>query len=684
MPPAPRAVFLSYASEDAAAAQRIAEALRSSGIEVWFDKSELRGGDAWDRQIRQQIHDCRLFIAVISAHTETRDEGYFRREWSLAVDRTRDMAHTRAFLVPIVIDGTSERGASVPEKFHELQWTRLPGGETPPTFVERIRRLLVPEASPDELAAASAGATTAPASTTSPRPPRGSKPGLWITIAVLAVALAYIAVDKLWVSRHSPPPTTSAALPSQTATEVSATAAAFTPPQHSIAVLPFVNMSGDKEQEYFSDGLTEELLNSLARINDLQVAARTSAFSFKGKDTDIGTIARKLNVGTVLEGSVRRSAHRVRVTAQLINAVTGFHMWSQTYDRNLGDVLKLESEIAESVAGALKLTLLGDLPGKIELGGTRNAGAFDAYLRAAKAHETSHDEKEAGAALDLYTEAIHLDPNFALAYAGRSLALSDFAASFKRGPAYRATLEEAKAYAAKALALAPQLAEGHLASAVALETSLDFAPAREEFQRALTLAPGNARVLRNYGLFAVFMGEGDSALTAARRAVVLDPLNPNSHNMLASSLLFLRRYQESLAAFVDTHALDPEGPDSQKAVGWVYYLLGNLPSARSSCETNPQTWFANWCLAVIYDKLGRRGDAQVMLDRLRAARGDDGAYEYAVVYAQWGDRARALDWAEKAMLVHEPKLERVRVNPLLDPLRSEPRFQAIERALRFP
>ncbi len=124
------AVFLSYASEDAAAAERIATALRNAGIEVWFDKSELRGGDAWDRQIREQIHDCRLFIPVISANSERRDEGYFRREWSLAADRTRDMAHKRAFLVPVVIDGTSERGASVPEKFHELQWTRLPGGET--------------------------------------------------------------------------------------------------------------------------------------------------------------------------------------------------------------------------------------------------------------------------------------------------------------------------------------------------------------------------------------------------------------------------------------------------------------------------------------------------------------------------------------------------------------------------
>src|ERR1700691_2132046 len=138
------AVFLSYASEDAPAAQRIANALKAAGIEVWFDQSELRGGDAWDRHIREQIRDCRLFIAVISQHTEARDEGYFRREWKLAVDRTHDMAEKRAFLVPVVVDGTSERGASVPEKFRELQWSRLPGGEASPAFVERVQRLLSP------------------------------------------------------------------------------------------------------------------------------------------------------------------------------------------------------------------------------------------------------------------------------------------------------------------------------------------------------------------------------------------------------------------------------------------------------------------------------------------------------------------------------------------------------------
>jgi len=193
-------------------------------------------------------------------------------------------------------------------------------------------------------------------------------------IAVLAVALAYFVIDKFWISRHlaAAQPLTSAAQESSAGAKASpATATAFTPPPHSIAVLPFINLSGDQAQEYFSDGLTEELLNSLAEIKALQVAARTSAFSFKGKDNDISTIARKLNVAAILEGSVRRSEHTVRVTAQLINAVTGFHLWSKTYDRDLGDLLKLQTEIANAVASALKVTLLDDEAAKIELGGGR-------------------------------------------------------------------------------------------------------------------------------------------------------------------------------------------------------------------------------------------------------------------------------------------------------------------------
>jgi len=288
--------------------------MRSAGVEVWFDQSELRGGDVWDRQIRKQIHDCALFMPIISAHSDARHEGYFRREWRLAVERAGDMAEDVAFLLPVVIDGTPDAIARVPDRFREIQWSRLPGGQTSKAFIERVQRLL----SPAQAHAPTAQATPAASGAvlTARRHMSGrswSKRALWVAVAVFLFAvLTYFVVDRFWISRHGASSRSAALAPGGPA-GAGVASTPFSPPPHSIAVLPFVNMSGDREQEYFSDGLTEELLNSLARINNLQVAARTSAFSFKGKDTDIGTIARRLNVGAVLEGSVRRSGQTVRI-----------------------------------------------------------------------------------------------------------------------------------------------------------------------------------------------------------------------------------------------------------------------------------------------------------------------------------------------------------------------------------
>jgi TolB-like protein/Flp pilus assembly protein TadD len=677
------AVFLSYASQDAEAAQKIAEALRAGGIEVFLDQSELRGGDAWDRRIREQIHDCRLFIAVISAHTEERDEGYFRREWKLAVDRTHDMAEKRAFLVPVVVDGTSERGASVPDKFRELQWTRLPGGETPPAFVERVRRLLSPEPSsavraPAKAQSGAVGVIRAPAqSAWSP------KRGVLVSIGLVVLgAVGYFAIEKFWMAKPAAPSPTVAA---SAAPAANPAPAAFSPPPHSIAVLPFVNMSGDKDQQYFSDGLTEEVLNSLAEINELQVAARTSSFSFKDKDVDVATIAHKLNVASVLEGSVRRSGHTVRITAQLINAVTGFHLWSKTYDRDLSDVLKLQTEIATAVAGALKVTLLGDDAAKIELGGTRNPAAFDAYLRGRKAQLAAHGEEDYQTAIAAFTEAIALDANYALAFANRSLAFSGASALATSVSAIREDYDKALIDARKAVALTPNLAEGHVALAVYFENGgLDFSQANEEYERALALAPGNARVLQNSGIFAVLMGRAEAGIAAARRAVVLDPLSPVTHRTLGESLFLGRQYPEALAPLEDALALNPDDLEAYGFHALVNYALGDVERARTSCESKPDYWFTQQCLAITYYKLGRHADAEVELAKIKAAFGDANAYEYATVYAQWGDTAKALEWLETAMRVRDPGLAWLKTDPLMDPVRNEPRFEAIERELKFP
>jgi len=675
------AVFLSYASEDAQAAQKICEALRAGGVEVWFDQSELRGGDAWDTSIRKQIKTCALFLPVISHTTHDRREGYFRLEWKLAVDRCHLMDADMAFLLPVVIDDTRDDDERVPERFREVQWTRLPGGVTPAVFVERVRLLLSGE--PAQPTGTALAASRVPAAPSMRKPVLvlwRSKAVRLATIAVLVLALGYLLANRLGLSKRG-----AEVGPAPASAGQSASANVFAPPAHSIAVLPFVNLSGDKEQEYFSDGLTEELLNSLAEINELQVAARTSSFSFKGKDTDIGTVARKLNVGAVLEGSVRRSANTVRITAQLINAVTGFHLWSKTYDRDLGDVLRLQTEIATAVASALKVTLLGDVAAKVEVGGTRNPAAFDAYLRGAKAYSSRHEGRDLHAAIAAYTEAIRLDPSYALAFAARSIAFSYYAGEAETPEAMQEGYNKAQADARQALELATDLAQGHLALAHVSESgSLNFTQANDEYDRALALAPGNAQILRSSGLFAAFMGHFDAGIAAARRAVVLDPLASASHFVLAQTLYFARRYEESVATWAEVLSLDPDFKANYQWRGFALYGLGDLESARASCETKPDYWGSQWCLAVIYRKLGRHADAEAELAKLKAATGDASAYQYATIYAQWSNRAKALEWLETALRLRDPGLEFLKTDPLLDSIRQEPRFQAIERKLMFP
>jgi TolB-like protein/Tfp pilus assembly protein PilF len=675
-----RAVFLSYASEDAPAAQRIADGLRAAGIEVWFDREELRGGDAWDQKIRREIHECALFIPVVSANTTSRREGYFRLEWDLADQRSHRMARDQAFIVPVCLDATPGAGTDVPESFHRVQWTRLPGGEASPDFVARIKRLLSPESSTTARSLAGAASDSSPIPPTTARhvPFRRALP-VAVTLAVLA-ALAYLLINKPWISKPAAPPTAS------NTTSSPVLPAAFAPPPHSIAVLPFVNIGGDRGQQYFSDGLTEELLNSLSRINDLQVSARTSSFSFQGEHPDIGTVARKLNVAAVLEGSVRRSAHTIRITVQLVNGATGFHLWSQTYDRGLGDVLALQTEIANAVAGALKITLLGDVAAKVELGGTHDPAAFDAYLRASKTLNEAHAAKDLQTAIDGFSEAIRLDHKYALAFTARADAFNELGGYWAAGvAATEQAFNRALADARMAIQLAPELGEAHGVLGYTFESLLDFMHANDEYQRAIALTAGDARVLAWYGDFAVSMGRSDAGLAALRHAVLLDPLNRERHWALGTGLRYARKYEAAITAYQDALALDPAYSQASVGRGVAQYALGDFKGARSSCETeNREFRYYLVCLAITYDKLGRHTEAEVMLGKLRAQMGDADSYVYASIYAQWGDTASALRWLETAWRVRDSTLEYLRVDYMLDPLRNEPRFQAIERALKFP
>jgi TolB-like protein len=681
-----QAVFISYASQDAEAAGRICEALRAACIEVWFDQSELRGGDAWDQSIRKQIKTCALFVPIISKHTHERPEGYFRLEWKLAVDRSHLITSHRAFLLPVVIDETSEEEEHVPDKFREVQWTRLWGGVTPAAFVERVRRLLSGELSQESTRAESVVARVSAAPIT-PKPVLAfwrSKAALLATSAVLVLALGYLVANRLVVSKRGEEVRAAPAPSAQ-----SAAAIAFNPPPHSIAVLPFVNMSGDANQEYFSDGVTEELLNSLSHLSALQVVARTSSFSFKGQNVDILTIAHKLNVGTILEGSVRRAGNTVRITVQLINTVNGFHLWSQTYDRQLRDILKVQSEVATSVAQQLKVQLVGDEAAEIQVGGTKNPEAYDAFLHGVHLLLRG-DTDEAGdkATVVAFDQAIALDPGYALAYSGRASAVGNFAA-FNAKPGERARLrEQARSAAERGVALAPELGRPHLVLAqVRAFLFADYAGAARELDRAIALEPGSASVQSAFASIYSLLGESELALKGARRAVLLNPEDVGAHILLGQCFLEAHRYIEALAALQDAKALNPGSHHVQQLITLALLAAGQTQQARQQCES-PSTLleedFRHHCLALVYHALGSQANADRELEQLKALNGDGSAYGYAQIYAQWGDKSNALHWLGTAERLRAQGLESLKVDWQLDPIRSEPQFKVIEARIIVP
>jgi TolB-like protein/cytochrome c-type biogenesis protein CcmH/NrfG len=533
-----RAVFLSYSREDTEPARRIADALRAFGLEVWFDQNELRGGDSWDAKIRKQIRECSLFLPIISTHTQSRVEGYFRREWKLGVERTHDMAGGVAFITPVVIDETLESAALVPDEFMRYQWTRLPHGVPTPEFVGQVKRLLE---APKQAAAAvpiraPAAHAAAPAATAVPS--KAPLPG-WVWGAAGAAVVGIGAA--LFITLKPARPAT-AAQPAAEAAQVPATPVAS---DKSIAVLPFDNMSEEKDASaFFADGMQEDILTNLSFIHDLRVVSRTSVMQYRGTTKPIRQIAKELGVTYVLEGSVRRAGNKVRVTGQLIRAATDEHVWAKAFDRDITDVFAIQAELSQAIAGALQAAISPAEQTLIDRKPTSNPAAYDLFLKARAGYE--------GNSLDLglqekwLVDAVQLDPAFAQAWA--LLGAIHAGARFNEIDGSAERLAKAKAAIETAIRLAPD-------DPVVIEMQgdyyyygyRDYTSAAAQYRRLQGIRPNSPEAFGSLGLIYRRQGRWPDAVENLRRSIELDPQNLRYRTTLSAQLLAMRRYDETLA-----------------------------------------------------------------------------------------------------------------------------------------
>jgi TolB-like protein/Tfp pilus assembly protein PilF len=485
-------------------------------------------------------------------------------------------------------------------------------------------------------------------------------------LAVLGVMLMYFLVYHFWFAKHVAEPV--ADLVQEQGAEAGSGAVAA---QRSIAVLPFLDMSQSKDQEYLSDGLAEELLDLLAKIPELRVAARTSAFAFKNKPEDIQSIAKKLHVAHVLEGSVRKSGTRVRITAQLIRADSGYHLWSETYDRDLGDIFKLQDEIAGAVVQALKVALLGGaLPARAA---PKSPEAYNLYLQG-HYFADQHNKESLAKAIDYLHRAIELDPGYEPSWTELSFVYSDVAS---RGfLSVDEALAKAREAASEALKLDPKSARAHVAlGLIHMNIDWDWAAADQEF---------NATVLVANGALELALGHTARAATLFQQALARDPLHASSYINLGITYYSEGRLDEAEAAFRKALELKPNIIYAHNGLGLVLLSQGKGEAALAEMAHESDDGWRLEGIAVVSHALGKRAESDAALAELLAKFQKDAPYRIATVYAFRGESKPAFEWLERAYTERDGELVGIKVDPLLKSLTGDPRYAALLKKLALP
>ena len=510
-------------------------------------------------------------------------------------------------------------------------------------------------------------------------------------VVVMAVALMYFVVDKFWLSKHvtaeQPPAPVASVGPGPTPTVMAVS-------EKSIAVLPFVDMSEKKDQEYFADGLSEELIDLLTKIQDLRVPARTSSFYFKGKAEDIPNIARKLLVAHVLEGSVRKFGTHLRVTAQLVRADNGYHLWSETYDRDLDDLFKVQDDIAGSVVKALKLSLLNaEVPHSVP---TANSEAHTLYLHALSLARLSTSADSIQAYKDLH-RALSLDPNFALAWAALAELSTDDTVNWQAvidpegqlsTPAAVAAVRErmrevAHDAATHALQLNSNLPEAHLAMALVLYwMDWNWEAADTELKKARELDSASAAITEAAASLANTRGRFEDGLKLATLAATQDPLGTAFWDIGAAKHR-LGTLDEAAAAYQHLIELYPTASVYHYRHALVLLSKHDAQAALAEMEQEHAPWYRQTGLPLALDALGRRREADREL-AVGVQRYPGMAYQISYVYAARNDAEDAILWLERAYQEHDTGLLSVKHDPMLKNIEHDPRYKALLRKMRLP
>lgn len=502
-------------------------------------------------------------------------------------------------------------------------------------------------------------------------------------IVVLLLALAYFAVDKFVLNPHREKTTAKMPVPESKAA----------PNEKSVAVLAFANLSDDKGSEYFSDGISEELLTVLQKIPGLHVAARTSAFSFKGRNATAQEIGQKLGVAYLVEGSVRKADNVVRIAARLTQASTGEEQWSENYTRDLKDVFAVQTELAQTIVGQLRSRFAGtDSATKekiqaevqaAEKGGTKNVEAHQAYLQG-RFFMNRHSERETDQARTAFQRAVELDPKFALAWAGLAQThVWDCNFSTEGGlKGFNAHLDAARAAVERALSLEPDLPEALLPRAT-IETNFDYnwKAAADTFRKALVIAPQDPALLAWAGNLAAARGEAQQAADLIQRAVALDPVNAQARGLLAGSLLVLGHHEEARAEYARAIELNPSAPFSHAGIGQTYLLEGKFEEAAGAAQKDAADWARLLMVSCARWGQKRFPESDAALAELIEKDGEVAAYQVGEAYAYRNDKDHAFEWLERARRQRDAGLPGLRTDTLFPNLRDDPRWDAFLRKL---